>query len=53
MTTWLEPVWIVDKNNKVEEEAKQPGNEANDGTDEDTFVERTAPAGRNVEWHCG
>ena len=51
MVTWLKPVWIVDENEKVEEEADKPGNEANDGTDEDTFVDRTAAAGGNVEWH--
>ena len=50
MVTWLKPVWIVDENDKVEEEAEKPGNEFNDGTDEDTFVDRTA-AVRNVDWH--
>ena len=52
MITWLEPVWIVDKNDTVEEEADKPGNEAEDGTDEDTFVDKTATAGENVKWHC-
>ena len=49
----LAPTWSwvcnVDKNDKVEEEADKPEDEAKDGIDEDTFIDRTAATEGNVE----